>query len=121
MSKRLNRKFSISRRIGASLWGDKKDPQNKRNYPPGVHGRRGIRKSSNFGKQLLAKQKIKKYYGGITERQFFNIFIKATAKLGDTRVIHAHDPSGPPTPPTSWPSGSNRSGRVNYEKLKGYK
>ena len=42
-------------------------------------------------------------------------------KLGDTRVIHAHNTSRPPTPPTLWPTGSNRSGRVNYEKLKGYK
>jgi hypothetical protein len=40
--------------------------------------------------------------------------------LGDTRVIHPHSPHGPPTPPTAWPNGANRSGRIDYEKLRGY-
>ncbi len=84
MSKRLNRKFGISRRIGAPLWGTAKDPQHKRNYPPGVHGASGYKKSTEFGTQLLAKQKLKKYYGDIREKQFKTIYKEANRRRGDT-------------------------------------
>ena len=84
MSKRLNRKFAISRRIGASLWGTDKDPYNKKNYPPGVHGNTGYRKITEYGTQLLAKQKLKKYYGDIREKQFKRIYKEASRRKGDT-------------------------------------
>ena len=84
MSKRLNRKFGISRRIGESLWGDNKDPSHQKNYPPGVHGATGYKRSTEYGKQLLAKQKIRKYYGDIREKQFNSIYKKAIRRRGDT-------------------------------------
>ncbi|WPX95913.1 30S ribosomal protein S4 [Candidatus Bandiella euplotis] len=84
MSKRLNRKFGISRRIGAALWGTSKDPYHKRNYPPGMHGASGYKKTTEFGTQLLAKQKLKKYYGDITEKQFRSIYKEANRRKGDT-------------------------------------
>lgn len=84
MSKRLNRKYGISRRIGAALWGTNKDPYNKRNYPPGVHGSSGYKKATEYGTQLIAKQKLKKYYGDIREKQFKAIYAEASRKKGDT-------------------------------------
>ena len=84
MSKRLNRKFGISRRIGGALWGSEKDPYNKKNYPPGVHGALGYRKTTEYGAQLIAKQKLKMYYGDIREKQFKATYIKAKRKKGDT-------------------------------------
>jgi len=84
MSKRLNRKFGISRRIGESLWGLDRDAYNKRNYPPGVHGISGYKRPTEYGVQLIAKQKLKKYYGDIREKQFRAIYQKASMKKGDT-------------------------------------
>lgn len=85
MSKRHNRKFGISRRLGASLWGSAKDPvNNNKNYPPGVHGSIGYRKLSDYGEQLKAKQKLRKYYGDITESQFRGIYAEAVRRKGDT-------------------------------------
>ena len=84
MSKRLKRKFGISRRIGAALWGTDKDPYHKRNYPPGMHGASGYKRGTEFGTQLLAKQKLKKYYGDIREKQFKMIYKEANRKKGDT-------------------------------------
>ena len=85
MSKRQNRKFSISRRIGEALWGGEKDPFNKRNYPPGQHGSAGFgKRKSEYGTQLLAKQKLKMYYGDIREKQFRSIFAEAKRLRGDT-------------------------------------
>lgn len=84
MSKKLNRKFAISRRAGCSLWGDNKDPYNKKNYPPGMHGIRGYRKKTEFGNQLLAKQKLRMYYGNIRESQFKKIFLHAKKVKGNT-------------------------------------
>ncbi|RST66223.1 30S ribosomal protein S4 [Candidatus Aquarickettsia rohweri] len=84
MSKRLNRKYGISRRIGAALWGSEKDPCHKKNYPPGVHGVTGYKKTTEYGTQLIAKQKLKKYYGDIRERQFKSIYKEASRRKGDT-------------------------------------
>lgn len=84
MSKRSNRKYSISRRLGECLWGGKKDPQNKKNYPPGMHGPKKIKRITQYGQQLLSKQKIKNYYGNIKEKQFFNIYKNAKKYIGNT-------------------------------------
>lgn len=85
MSKRINAKYKISRRLGAALWGNAKDPFNKRGTPPGQHGSAGKRrKTSDFGTQLREKQKLKGYYGNITERQFRNIYHEAARRRGDT-------------------------------------
>lgn len=84
MSKRVAAKYKISRRIGENLWGRAKDPVGKRNYAPGQHGASRRRKGSNFGTQLMAKQKLKGYYAGINERQFRRIYKEAARRKGDT-------------------------------------
>ncbi len=84
VSKRVNCKFRISRRAGESLWGSQKDPVLSRNSPPGQHGSSGYKKPTDYGIQLHAKQKLKKYYGDVTERQFRNIYKEASRRKGDT-------------------------------------
>lgn len=84
MTKRNNRKYGISRRLGVNLWGRAKDPVAARNFPPGQHGTTGYKKLTDFGVQLQAKQKLKKYYGDITEKQFRGIYTEAARRRGDT-------------------------------------
>jgi small subunit ribosomal protein S4 len=83
MSKRIDAKHKIDRRLGENLWGRPKSPLNKREYGPGQHGQRRKTKLSDFGTQLMAKQKLKGYYGNITERQFRNIYQLAVRSRGD--------------------------------------
>lgn len=83
MSKRIKSKYKLNRRLGENLWGRPKSPVNKREYGPGEHGQRR-RKPSDFGIQLLAKQKLRGYYGNITEKQFRNIYAEASRRAGDT-------------------------------------
>lgn len=84
MSKRIAAKYKISRRLGENLWGRGKDPLNKRNYAPGQHGQTRRRKTSDYGAQLNAKQKLKGYYGNITEKQFRKVYDEASRRKGDT-------------------------------------
>ena len=84
MTKRLTAKHKISRRLGENLWGTGKSPYNKRNYGPGQHGQRRKGKLSDYGTQLQAKQKLKGYYGNISERQFRRIYAEASRRKGDT-------------------------------------
>ena len=84
MTKRLNSKHKIDRRLKVNLWGRPKSPFNKRAYPPGQHGQSKNSKLSDYGTQLQAKQKLKSYYGNINERQFRNVYRKAIMKKGDT-------------------------------------
>ena len=84
MTKRLNSKHKVDRRLKVNLWGRPKSPFNSRAYPPGQHGQTKSSKPSDFGIQLQAKQKLKSYYGNINERQFRNIYKKAIMKKGDT-------------------------------------
>jgi small subunit ribosomal protein S4 len=83
MTKRLESKYKICRRLGVNLWGRRKSPTNKREYGPGQHGQRR-RKPSDYGVQLQAKQKLRGYYGNITEKQFRRYYKAATDKKGDT-------------------------------------
>ena len=87
MTKRLSSKHKIDRRLGLNLWGRPKSPFNRRPYGPGQHGQARKRKLSDFGVQLAAKQKLKKYYGDITEKQFLKIYQEASRKRGDTSQI----------------------------------
>ena len=87
MTKRLASKHKIDRRLGLNLWGRPKSPFNRRPYGPGQHGQARKRKLSDFGVQLAAKQKLKKYYGDITEKQFLKIYQEASRKRGDTSQI----------------------------------
>ncbi len=84
MSKRAESKFKIDRRMGENIWGRNKSPVNKRSYGPGQHGQRRAKKLSDYGTQLQAKQKLKGYYGNITERQFRRYYTEAVRKAGDT-------------------------------------
>ena len=87
MTKRLSSKHKIDRRLGLNLWARPKSPFNRRPYGPGQHGQARRRKPSDFGVQLAAKQKLKKYYGDITEKQFLKIYQAASRKKGDTSQI----------------------------------
>ncbi len=84
MTKRISAKHKLDRRLGENLWGRPKSPFNKREYGPGQHGQRRRGKTSDFGTQLKAKQKLKGYYANITERQFRRIYDEATRLRGDT-------------------------------------
>ncbi len=85
MTKRLNSKHKVDRRLRVNLWGRPKSPFNSRGYPPGQHGQSASKKKpSNYGIQLQAKQKLKSYYGNMNERQFRNVYRKAIQKKGNT-------------------------------------
>ena len=84
MTKRLTSKFKLDRRLGENIWGRPKSPVNKRSYGPGQHGQRRKGKPSDFGIQLRAKQKLKGYYGNITEKQFRKTYAEAVRVQGDT-------------------------------------
>ena len=84
MSKRISSKYKIDRRLGENIWGRPKSPVNKREYGPGQHGQRRKGKLSDYGIQLRAKQKLKGYYGNITEKQFRRIYDEAARMKGST-------------------------------------
>jgi small subunit ribosomal protein S4 len=84
MSKRQSAKYKIDRRMGENLWGRPKSPINARAYGPGQHGQRRKSKISDFGLQLRAKQKLKGYYGNLTEKQFSRIYQEAARRKGNT-------------------------------------
>jgi small subunit ribosomal protein S4 len=84
VTKRTSAKYKIDRRMGENIWGRPKSPVNKREYGPGQHGQRRKNKLSDFGTQLRAKQKLKGYYGDLTEKQFRKIYSDAERTRGDT-------------------------------------
>src|SRR6056300_472963 len=81
--KRHSSKHKIDRRLGVNLWGRPKSPVNSREYGPGQHGQRR-KKPTDFGVQLMAKQKLKGYYGNIGEKQFKKYYVEAIRRQGDT-------------------------------------
>ncbi|MBQ8346090.1 MAG: 30S ribosomal protein S4 [Alphaproteobacteria bacterium] len=83
MSKRLAAKFKINRRLGVNLWGRAKSPVNRREYGPGQHGQHKG-KPTDYGTQLLAKQKLKGYYGNVSEKQLRKYYAEAIRRTGDT-------------------------------------
>jgi small subunit ribosomal protein S4 len=84
VTKRTAAKHKIDRRMGQNIWGRAKSPVNRREYGPGQHGQRRKGKLSDFGIQLRAKQKLKGYYGDLTEKQFKRIYAEAQRVKGDT-------------------------------------
>ena len=84
MSKRKTSKYKIDRRMGENIWGRPKSSVNRRSYGPGQHGQRRKSKVSDFGIQLRAKQKLKGYYGDVTEKQFKATYQEAARIKGDT-------------------------------------
>ncbi|WP_430467569.1 30S ribosomal protein S4 [Winogradskyella ouciana] len=86
MARYTGPKTKIARKFGQAIFGEDKAFE-KRNYPPGQHGnnrRRG--KKSEYAIQLMEKQKAKYTYG-ILERQFRNMFKRATAAQGITGEV----------------------------------
>ena len=84
MTKRTSSKYKLDRRMGENIWGRPKSPVNRREYGPGQHGQRRKGKLSDYGIQLRAKQKLKGYYGDLTEKQFRRIYSEAERLRGDT-------------------------------------
>ena len=84
MSKRIQSKHKIDRRLGENLWGRPGSPLNARAYGPGQHGQRRKGKTSDYGLQLRAKQKLKGYYGSMTEKAFKKLYTEAARIQGDT-------------------------------------
>ena len=84
MTKRTEAKYKLDRRMGENVWGRPKSPVNRREYGPGQHGQRRKGKPTDFGVQLMAKQKLKGYYGNITEKQFAKTYDEATRRKGNT-------------------------------------
>ena len=84
MTKRMEAKYKIDRRLGQNIWGRPKSPVNRREYGPGQHGQRRKGKLSDFGTQLRAKQKLKGYYGNISEKQFRRYYQEAIRLKGDS-------------------------------------
>tara|TARA_B100001245_G_C22832655_1_gene400495 strand:- start:228 stop:833 length:606 start_codon:yes stop_codon:yes gene_type:complete len=85
MARYTGPKTKISRKFGEPIFGASKALQ-KKNYPPGQHGRGRRRKQSEYAIQLAEKQKAKYTYG-VLEKQFANIFDKASRKSGITGEI----------------------------------
>src|SRR5436853_4447642 len=84
MTKRHEAKYKIDRRMGQNVWGRPESPVNRREYGPGQHGQRRKGKLSDYGVQLRAKQKLRGYYGNISERQFHGIYAEAIRMKGDS-------------------------------------
>jgi small subunit ribosomal protein S4 len=84
MTKRAESKYKIDRRMGENIWGRPKSPVNRREYGPGQHGQRRKGKLSDYGVQLKAKQKLRGYYGNISEKQFRGIYQEAIRMRGDS-------------------------------------
>ena len=85
MTKRIQAKHKVDRRLGVNLWGRPKSPFNKRAFGPGQHGQTKAKgKPSDYKIQLQAKQKLKSYYGNLNERQFRNVFKEANRVRGNT-------------------------------------
>lgn len=87
MSRRHSAKYKIDRRVGENIWGRAKSPFNSRQSRPGQHGARRVAKPSDFGLQLMAKQKLKGYYGDITEKQFRKTYEEAVRRKGNTAEL----------------------------------
>src|SRR5207253_9907467 len=87
MSKRSSAKYKLDRRMGENIWGRPKSPVNKREYGPGQHRQRRKGKVSDFGIQLRAKEKLKGYYGDVTEKQSRAYYTAAARMKGDTGQI----------------------------------
>jgi small subunit ribosomal protein S4 len=85
MARYIGPKARISRRFNEPILGESKALQ-KKNYPPGMHGKGKKRKQSEYATQLAEKQKAKYIYG-VLERQFENIFDKASRKKGVTGEV----------------------------------
>lgn len=85
MARYIGPKTRIARKFGEAIFGPDK-VLSKRNFPPGQHGVNRRKKTSEYGIQLNEKQKAKYTYG-VLERQFRNLFEKATRTKGITGEV----------------------------------
>ena len=85
MARYTGPKTKIARKLGEPIFGEDKVLA-KKNYPPGQHGQNRRRKQSEYGTQLREKQKAKYTYG-VLERQFRNLFKKASSMKGVTGEV----------------------------------
>lgn len=85
MARYIGPKSKIARKLGEPIYGEDKYLTRK-NYPPGQHGANKRRKLSEYGTQLREKQKAKYTYG-VLERQFRNLFDKASRMKGVTGEV----------------------------------
>jgi small subunit ribosomal protein S4 len=83
MSRYTGKKNRIARRLGANVFGRRRNPLLHKQNPPGVHGGRR-RKKSDFGLQLEEKQKLKACYGMLSEKQLIRYFREANRQTGNT-------------------------------------
>jgi small subunit ribosomal protein S4 len=74
-------KVKFSRKLGVALTDKAQRYMEKRNYPPGQHGMRRRRRQSNYGRQLLEKQRLRYQYN-VSERQLRNYFRRASSMRG---------------------------------------
>ena len=88
MARYTGPKSKIARKFGEAIYGPDK-VLSKKNYPPGQHGVNKRRKTSEYGIQLREKQKAKYTYG-VLEKQFRNLFEKASRKKGITGEVLLH-------------------------------
>ena len=82
-NKRQVSKYKICRRMGENIWGRDKCPTNTNPTGPGQHGARR-KKLTDYGIQLREKQKLKGYYGDVSEKQFRRTFDEAVRRKGDS-------------------------------------
>jgi len=84
MGRNFTPRGKVVRRLGVNIFGNPKFDRilEKRSYGPGQHGKKR-RKMSNYGTQLLEKQKVKKMYG-VLEKQFRKYFHEAERRKGVT-------------------------------------
>jgi small subunit ribosomal protein S4 len=82
MARYTGPRVRISRRFGVPIFGPSKYLE-RRAYPPGVHGPKSRRKTTEYGQGLIEKQKLKYYYG-LLERQFRGVYEKAIRRRGVT-------------------------------------
>ncbi len=85
MARYIGPKTKIARKFGEAIYGSDKYFERK-NYPPGQHGNNRRRKTSEYGLQLKEKQKAKYTYG-VLEKQFSNLFKKASRSKGITGEV----------------------------------
>lgn len=85
MARYIGPKSKIARKFGEAIYGADKYLE-KKNYPPGQHGQNRRKKTSEYGIQLREKQKVKYTYG-VLEKQFSNLFVKATRSKGITGEV----------------------------------
>jgi small subunit ribosomal protein S4 len=84
MTKRLRAKHKIERRYGTNIWGQESSPVTVRSYAPGQHGTKPKKRGTEYKDQLSEKQKLKGFYGDISEKQFHRLFKEAQRRRGHT-------------------------------------